>query len=86
MLIHNWSLLFENYQITLGGDGSELASIGEKIGPGFAYDQIVPAIERLLRAYLALRLESAETFLDCYRRLGAEPFKLALYGAERDAA
>ncbi|HHX89945.1 MAG TPA: nitrite/sulfite reductase, partial [Paracoccus sp.] len=41
----------ENYQITLGGDGTESASIGERAGPGFAYDEIVPAIERLVRAY-----------------------------------
>jgi sulfite reductase (NADPH) hemoprotein beta-component len=76
----------ENYQITLGGDGTELASIGEKVGPGFAYDEIVPAIERILRAYLELRTEASETFLQCYRRLGAAPFKIALYGSDRDAA
>ncbi len=45
----------ENYQITLGGDGTETAAIGERAGPGFAYDEIVPAIERLVRAYLDLR-------------------------------
>ena len=78
----------ENYQITLGGDGSEDAAIGEKTGPGFAYDQLVPAIERIVRAYLSLRVEPAETFLQTYRRLGIAPFKLALYGEEggRDAA
>ena len=69
----------ENYQITLGGDGTETASIGEKAGPGFAYDEVVPAIERLIRAYLDLRLEPAETFLMAYRRLGPAPFKAALY-------
>lgn len=76
----------ENYQITLGGDGTELASIGEKVGPGFAYDEIVPAIERILRAYLEVRIEASESFLQCYRRLGAGPFKIALYGSDRDAA
>ncbi len=45
----------ENYQITLGGDGTETAVIGERAGPGFAYDEIVPAIERLIAAYLDLR-------------------------------
>ncbi len=70
----------ENYQITLGGDGSELSAIGEKIGPGFAYDQVTPAIERLLRAYLDVRLEAGETFINAYRRLGPAPFKAALYG------
>jgi sulfite reductase (NADPH) hemoprotein beta-component len=78
----------ENYQITLGGDGTETAVIGDKTGPGFAYTEIVPAIERILRAYLDLRLEPSETFLQAYRRAGLEPFKLALYGAEgeKDAA
>jgi sulfite reductase (NADPH) hemoprotein beta-component len=70
----------ENYQITLGGDGSHTASIGEKIGPGFAYDQVTPAIERLLRTYLDLRDEPGESFIAAYRRLGPAPFKTALYG------
>ena len=78
----------ENYQITLGGDGTETASIGEKMGPGFAYDDIVPAIERIVRAYLTIRSEAAETFLQTVRRVGLDPFKAALYENEgaRDAA
>ena len=78
----------ENYQITLGGDGTEDAVIGEKTGPGFAYTEIVPAIERILRAYLDLRLEPSETFLHAFKRVGMEPFKLALYDTEaaQDAA
>ena len=78
----------ENYQITLGGDGTETAVIGDKTGPGFAYDEIIPAIERILRAYLALRQDASETFLQAYRRTGLAPFKAALYGAEsaQDAA
>ena len=78
----------ENYQITLGGDATETAAIGERAGPGFAYDDIVPAIERILRAYLALREAPDETFLDAYRRVGLAPFKTALYGTEgeKDAA
>jgi sulfite reductase (NADPH) hemoprotein beta-component len=78
----------ENYQITLGGDHTETAAIGEKMGPGFAYDQVVPAIERLVQAYLTLRLEPGETFLESVRRAGLGPFKQALYGSEgtQDAA
>jgi sulfite reductase (NADPH) hemoprotein beta-component len=70
----------ETYQITLGGDGTETAAIGERTGPGFSYEEIVPAIERILRAYLDLRQSPDETFLQAYRRLGMEPFKTALYG------
>jgi sulfite reductase (NADPH) hemoprotein beta-component len=78
----------ENYQITLGGDGTEDAVIGEKTGPGFAYTEIVPAIERILRAYLDLRLEASETFLQAFKRVGMDPFKSALYDTEaaQDAA
>jgi sulfite reductase (NADPH) hemoprotein beta-component len=78
----------ENYQITLGGDGTEDAVIGEKTGPGFAFTEIIPAIERILRAYLDLRLEPSETFLHAFKRVGMEPFKVALYDAEgeKDAA
>ncbi|WP_413694589.1 nitrite/sulfite reductase, partial [Rhodobacter sp. KR11] len=78
----------ENYQITLGGDGTETASIGEKTGHGFAYDQVVPAVERLIRAYIEHRSSQEETFLQAYRRLGIDPFKAALYGSgdTQDAA
>ncbi|MBT8457013.1 MAG: nitrite/sulfite reductase [Alphaproteobacteria bacterium] len=69
----------ENYQITLGGDGTETATIGERAGPGFAADEIVPAVERLVTAYLDLRASDYETFLQTYRRLGLAPFKAALY-------
>ncbi|MFV0245722.1 MAG: nitrite/sulfite reductase [Qingshengfaniella sp.] len=72
----------ENYQITLGGDATETAAIGERTGPGFAYDQIVPAIERLILAYLDLRVDAGETFQTTYRRVGMAPFKRALYGEE----
>ncbi|MXQ07695.1 nitrite/sulfite reductase [Alphaproteobacteria bacterium GH1-50] len=69
----------ENYQITLGGDGTETATIGERAGPGFSADQIIPAVERLVMAYLDLRDSADETFLQTYRRLGLTPFKAALY-------
>ena len=76
----------ENYQITLGGDGTETTAIGERAGPGFSYDEIVPAIERLIYAYLDLRSGPDETFLSAYRRLGLAPFKAALYPEEVKAA
>ena len=75
----------ENYQITLGGDGGPDTVIGERAGPGFAYDQIVPAVERLVFAYLDLRDSPDETFLETYQRLGLAPFKSALYPDEAKA-
>ena len=76
----------ENYQITLGGDGTQDAHIGTRAGPGFSYDQIVPAVERIVHAYLDLRINTEETFLDAYRRLGLTPFKEALYANKNAAA
>ena len=75
----------ENYQITLGGDGTEDAVIGDRTGPGFAAEDITDAIERIVRAYLDLRLNAEETFLQAYRRLGMDPFKAALYETEAKA-
>ncbi len=69
----------ESYQITLGGDATETAAIGKRAGPGFAYDEVLPAIERLVQAYLTIRSGPEETFLEAYRRLGDRHFKDALY-------
>lgn len=72
----------ESYQITLGGDGTETASIGERAGPGFSYEEIVPAVRRILDRYMEIREGKDDTFLDVYRRVGADPFKAALYPEE----
>jgi sulfite reductase (NADPH) hemoprotein beta-component len=74
----------ENYQITLGGDGTETATIGERTGPGFDAEDLVPAIETIIATYLDLREDASETFLAAYRRLGADPFKQAIYGEQKD--
>ncbi len=72
----------ENYQITLGGDATETMVLGERTGPGFAAEDLLPAIEMILDTYLRLRDHADETFLEAYRRLGAEPFKRAIYPAD----
>ncbi|MEO0635999.1 MAG: nitrite/sulfite reductase [Pseudomonadota bacterium] len=76
----------ELFQITLGGSADEHTSIGEIVGRGFEYDQLIDAIETVIDTYLELRTERAETFLDTYRRVGAQPFKHALYGAPKEVA
>ena len=76
----------ETYQITLGGDATETAAIGARVGAGFSYDEIVPAIERLIYAYLEMRSSKDEAFLDTYRRIGLAPFKDALYTQRAVAA
>ncbi|MDP2779009.1 nitrite/sulfite reductase [Devosia sp.] len=70
----------ELYQITLGGDASEQASVGKIIGPGFEADAVPDAIEKLVDTYIAKRHSVDETFIQAYRRLGEAPFKEALYG------
>jgi sulfite reductase (NADPH) hemoprotein beta-component len=72
----------EVYQITLGGAADDKASIGSIIGPAVASDQVVDAIDAIVEAYIAHRGEG-ERFIDTYRRLGAAPFKEAVYGAHR---
>ncbi|RZF63983.1 nitrite/sulfite reductase [Sphingomonas populi] len=69
----------ENYQLSLGGSGAEDASIAKITGPGFDEDGIVDAVETVTNVYLERR-EAGERFLDTYRRVGMEPFKVALYG------
>ena len=70
----------EVYQITLGGSATNDAAIGELIGPAFAYDAVVDAVETLVRTYVAQR-RPGEIFKDTYRRIGPAPFKEALYAA-----
>lgn len=69
----------EWYQVTLGGSAGNEAAIGERTGRALARHEIADGVERLVRAYLELRADDDETFLECYRRLGMEPFKQRLY-------
>ncbi|PKR56977.1 nitrite/sulfite reductase [Thalassospira lohafexi] len=69
----------EFYQITLGGDASENASIGKIVGAGFSEAEVVDAIESLVTKYIDIR-DAGERFIDTYRRVGTDPFKEVLYG------
>ena len=71
----------EYYQITLGGRADENAAIGTIVGPGFSFDEVPDAVETVVNTYLALREDDEESFVDAYARLGAAPFKEALYAA-----
>ena len=75
----------ENYQITLGGDGSEDAALGSHTGPGFSAEDLMQAIDRILDVYLAGRTSRQETFIRFYRRVGLSPFKAALYPQKTEA-
>ena len=63
---------------TLGGSAAEDADIGKIIGPAFATEDVVDAVETLVDTYLDIRVPG-ERFLDTYRRTGADPFKERLY-------
>jgi sulfite reductase (NADPH) hemoprotein beta-component len=76
----------EWYQVTLGGSASNDAAVGERIGRALARDEIADGVERLIHAYLELRCDEDETFLECYRRVGMAPFKASLYENEAEAA
>ncbi|WP_296491455.1 nitrite/sulfite reductase [Rhodoferax sp.] len=70
----------EWYQISLGGsDGSLLSGAavpGKVIGPSFAASEVTDVVEALIDSYRVYR-KAGETFIDCVRRVGADPFKLA---------
>jgi sulfite reductase (NADPH) hemoprotein beta-component len=69
----------EFYQITLGGSADENAALGDIVGPAFGYDEVVDAVETIVDAYLGLREDAAEAFLQTYARVGLQPFKEKLY-------
>ena len=70
----------EFYQITLGGSADEHAALGTIIGPAVPTDDVPRAIDTLVDVYLRLRSDG-EIFPETYRRIGAAPFKEALYAA-----
>ncbi len=68
----------EFYQISLGGHAGNGASIGQIIGPSFSRAEVVGVIDDIIDVYLSLR-EEGESFLQCYRRTGIDPFKERVY-------
>jgi len=76
----------EAYQLTLGGNDSDSASIGRILGPSFDEHGVVDAVAQVIETYLERRASAEETFLECYRRIGDKPFKEAVYkdGADRE--
>ncbi|MFT9014314.1 MAG: nitrite/sulfite reductase [Acetobacter sp.] len=70
----------EAFQITLGGNAGEDASIGQILGAAMSEDETVDAIARIIETYLARRTPG-ERFIETCRRLGTAPFKDAAYAA-----
>lgn len=70
----------EHYQLMLGGSAGDDASIGKILGRSFPAEEIVDAVEKVLKKYVDLRDSAEEPFLHTFRRVGAEPFRDSLYG------
>jgi sulfite reductase (NADPH) hemoprotein beta-component len=69
----------EVYQITIGGRADENAELGTLIGPAVPYAEVADVIEDIVEAYLALRAQPDELFVDAVKRLGVEPFRERVY-------
>ncbi|EXI85403.1 MAG: Sulfite reductase [ferredoxin] [Candidatus Accumulibacter regalis] len=72
----------EWYQITVGGQQGNGATIGKVIGPSFYAQEVPEVIDALIAVYLEQRTAS-ERFIDTWQRVGVEPFKARAY-AGRD--
>jgi sulfite reductase (NADPH) hemoprotein beta-component len=75
----------EWYQITLGGEQGNDASIGKVIGPSFYADEIPDVITNVINTYVAQR-NGDEPFIETYRRIGVTPFKEAAYKDKNENA
>ncbi|WP_416140643.1 nitrite/sulfite reductase [Halomonas sp. HK25] len=68
----------EYYQISLGGNAGDDASLGKILGPSFFREDVPGVIDKVLQVYAEQRHED-EPFLDTYRRIGLKPFKERVY-------
>ncbi|HSI94905.1 MAG: nitrite/sulfite reductase [Methylophilaceae bacterium] len=75
----------EWYQITIGGNQGNSASIGSVIGPSFAAEEVPGVVGKLIETYIAQRNDE-ERFIDTVRRIGVAPFKEHVYGEKKEAA
>ena len=66
----------ESYQITIGGDATENAEIGEILGPGLPAEAVPDAIETIVGVYESQR-HDGERFIETVKRVGLVPFKAA---------
>ena len=68
----------EFYQVQLGGNAGNDASLGDVLGPSFGADDMPTVIQKIVDVYVANRTDE-ELFIDTYRRIGAAPFKEKVY-------
>tara|TARA_B100000700_G_scaffold97975_1_gene110272 strand:+ start:78189 stop:79841 length:1653 start_codon:yes stop_codon:yes gene_type:complete len=68
----------EYYQVSLGGNSTDDASLGKILGPSFYREDVPDVIDKVLKVYVESRHDD-ERFLDTYRRIGIKPFKERVY-------
>ena len=68
----------EWYQVSIGGNQGNDASIGSVIGPSFSADEMPLVVQKLIDVYIQER-NAEERFIDTVRRLGIAPFKAYVY-------
>ena len=68
----------EWYQVSIGGNQGNDASIGSVIGPSFSADEMPLVVQKLIDVYIQER-NAEERFIDTVRRLGVAPFKAYVY-------
>jgi sulfite reductase (NADPH) hemoprotein beta-component len=68
----------EFYQVQLGGNAANDASLGNVLGPSFGAEEMPEVIQKIIDVYVENRTEE-EQFIDTYRRLGTKPFKERVY-------
>ena len=68
----------EFYQVQLGGNASENASLGQVIGPAFSPDEMPNVLQKIIDTYVDQRHDD-ELFIDTYHRIGIKPFKEKVY-------
>lgn len=66
------------YQLTLGGVDSHDSKLGERLGRAIAKDNLVDAIDDIVKVYKANRCND-EKFADTLQRIGLQPFKDKVY-------
>ena len=71
----------EWYQLTVGGDASNQAALGARLGPAIAKDKVGDAVSDILEVYREQRNDD-ERLLDTFRRVGVDPFKERVYAED----
>lgn len=77
----------EFYQISLGGNSGasgQQSALGTIIGPSFSRADVPDKMAAIFKVYVDHR-HPEETFLECYNRIGIEPFREWVYGTDSKA-